>query len=146
MSTLTFDHVTKRFGKVVAVNDFSITVEHGEFLVLLGPSGCGKTTAMRMVAALEEVTEGSIFIDDDDVTYLPPRKRNVSMIFQNYALFPHKTIFDNVAFGLKYRNVSKEDVKAKVTQALEMVRLPGVENRMPSQLSGGEQQSLTIAR
>jgi ABC-type Fe3+/spermidine/putrescine transport system ATPase subunit len=101
---------------------------------------------LRMVAGLEEPTEGDIFIKGKRINDTPIHKRNLGMIFQNYALFPHKTIFDNVAFGLKYRDVSKADIKKKVTRALEMVRLPGVENRMPSQLSGGQQQRIAMAR
>ncbi|NNL76475.1 MAG: ABC transporter ATP-binding protein [Desulfobacterales bacterium] len=124
--------------------DFSI--EEGSLVTLLGPSGCGKTTLLRMVAGLEEPTEGDIFIKGVRINDTPIHKRNLGMIFQNYALFPHKTIFDNVAFGLKYRDVSKGEIKEKVTRALEMVRLPGVENRMPNQLSGGQQQRIAMAR
>jgi len=124
--------------------DFDI--EEGSLVTLLGPSGCGKTTLLRMVAGLEEPTEGDILIKGARINDTPIHKRNLGMIFQNYALFPHKTIFDNVAFGLKYRDVSKEEIKTKVTRALEMVRLPGVENRMPSQLSGGQQQRIAMAR
>jgi putative spermidine/putrescine transport system ATP-binding protein/spermidine/putrescine transport system ATP-binding protein len=124
--------------------DFDI--EEGSLVTLLGPSGCGKTTLLRMVAGLEEPTEGDIFIKGARINDTPIHKRNLGMIFQNYALFPHKTIFDNVAFGLKYRSVSKQQIREKVTRALEMVRLPGVENRMPSQLSGGQQQRIAMAR
>lgn len=146
MSTLTFDHVTKRFGKVVAVNDFSLTVEDGEFLVLLGPSGCGKTTAMRMVAGLEEVTLGSIFIDDEDVTFLPPRKRNVSMIFQNYAVWPHMTVYENIAYPLRLKKVSKDDTDRIVNEVAGMVKIGVLLQRYPSQLSGGQQQRVAVAR
>ena len=141
-----FKGIMKRFGKVIAVEKMDFDIEEGSLVTLLGPSGCGKTTLLRMVAGLEEPTEGDIFIKGQRINDTPIHKRNLGMVFQNYALFPHKTIFDNVAFGLKYRNVSKEEVKAKVTQALEMVRLPGVENRMPSQLSGGQQQRIAMAR
>jgi multiple sugar transport system ATP-binding protein len=146
MSTLTFDHVTKRFGKVVAVNDFSLTVEDGEFLVLLGPSGCGKTTAMRMVAGLEEVTLGSIFIDDEDVTFLPPRKRNVSMIFQNYAVWPHMTVYENIAYPLRLKKVSKDDIDRIVNEVAGLVKIEVLLQRYPSQLSGGQQQRVAVAR
>jgi multiple sugar transport system ATP-binding protein len=146
MSTLTFDHVTKRFGKVVAVNDFSITVEDGEFLVLLGPSGCGKTTAMRMVAGLEDVTAGSIFIDEDDITFLPPRKRNVSMIFQNYAVWPHMTVFENIAYPLRLKKVPKEEIDKKVNDVAGMVKIGELLKRYPAQLSGGQQQRVAVAR
>ncbi len=115
-------------------------------VTLLGPSGCGKTTILRMIAGLESPTEGDIYIKGKRVNDIPIHKRNLGMIFQNYALFPHKTIFDNVAFGLKYRDVPKDDVEDKVKKALEMVRLPGVEKRMPSQLSGGQQQRIAMAR
>jgi putative spermidine/putrescine transport system ATP-binding protein/spermidine/putrescine transport system ATP-binding protein len=124
--------------------DFDI--EEGSLVTLLGPSGCGKTTLLRMVAGLETPTEGDIFIKGVRINDTPIHKRNLGMIFQNYALFPHKNIFENVAFGLKYRDVSQADIEKKVTQALEMVRLPGVESRMPSQLSGGQQQRIAMAR
>ena len=141
-----FKGIFKRFGNVVAVEKMDFDIEEGSLVTLLGPSGCGKTTLLRMVAGLEEPTEGDIFIKGVRINDTPIHKRNLGMIFQNYALFPHKTIFDNVAFGLKYRDVSKEEIKEKVTRALEMVRLPGVENRMPSQLSGGQQQRIAMAR
>ena len=141
-----FKGILKRFGNVVAVEKMDFDIEEGSLVTLLGPSGCGKTTLLRMVAGLEEPTEGDIFIKGKRINDTPIHKRNLGMIFQNYALFPHKTIFDNVAFGLKYRNVSKKEIKEKVTRALEMVRLPGVEERMPSQLSGGQQQRIAMAR
>ena len=141
-----FKGILKRFGSVVAVEKMDFDIEEGSLVTLLGPSGCGKTTLLRMVAGLEEPTEGDIFIKGVRINDTPIHKRNLGMIFQNYALFPHKTIFDNVAFGLKYRDVSKEEIKQKVTRTLEMVRLPGVENRMPSQLSGGQQQRIAMAR
>jgi putative spermidine/putrescine transport system ATP-binding protein/spermidine/putrescine transport system ATP-binding protein len=141
-----FKGIMKRFGKVKAVEKLDFDIEEGSLVTLLGPSGCGKTTLLRMVAGLEEPTEGDIYIKGKRINDTPIHKRNLGMIFQNYALFPHKTIFDNVAFGLKYRNVSKDQIREKVNRALEMVRLPGVENRMPSQLSGGQQQRIAMAR
>jgi putative spermidine/putrescine transport system ATP-binding protein/spermidine/putrescine transport system ATP-binding protein len=141
-----FKGIYKRFGKIVAVEKMDFEIEEGSLVTLLGPSGCGKTTLLRMVAGLEDPTEGDIFIKGARINDTPIHKRNLGMIFQNYALFPHKNIFENVAFGLKYRDVSKADVKDKVGRALEMVRLPGVENRMPSQLSGGQQQRIAMAR
>ena len=141
-----FKGIMKRFGNVVAVEKLDFDIEEGSLVTLLGPSGCGKTTLLRMVAGLEEPTEGDIFIKGVRINDTPIHKRNLGMIFQNYALFPHKTIFENVAFGLKYRDVSKAEIKEKVTRALEMVRLPGVERRMPSQLSGGQQQRIAMAR
>jgi multiple sugar transport system ATP-binding protein len=147
MATLTFKHVTKQFGrKVIAVNDFSLHVEDGEFLVLLGPSGCGKTTCMRMVAGLEEVTEGQIFIGDDEVTDLPPRKRNVSMIFQNYAVWPHMTVFNNIAYALKLKKVEKEEIERTVHEVARMVKIEALLDRLPAQLSGGQQQRVAVAR
>jgi ABC-type Fe3+/spermidine/putrescine transport system ATPase subunit len=141
-----FKGILKKFDNVVAVDKMDFDIEEGTLVTLLGPSGCGKTTLLRMVAGLEDPTDGDIFIKGVRINDTPIHKRNLGMIFQNYALFPHKTIFDNVAFGLKYRDVPKEEVKKKVTRALEMVRLPGVENRMPSQLSGGQQQRIAMAR
>ena len=138
--------VVKRFDKVVAVEKMDLEIEEGSLVTLLGPSGCGKTTLLRIVAGLEEPTEGQIFIKGKRVNDVPIYRRNLGMIFQNYALFPHKTIFDNVAFGLKYRNVPKAQIRQKVEKALEMVRLPGVGNRFPSQLSGGQQQRIAMAR
>ena len=141
-----FKGILKRFGKVTAVEKMDFDIAEGSLVTLLGPSGCGKTTLLRMVAGLEEPTAGDIYIKGQRINDTPIHKRNLGMIFQNYALFPHKTIFENVAFGLKYRNVSKAAVAEKVSRALEMVRLPGVEKRMPSQLSGGQQQRIAMAR
>lgn len=138
--------ILKRFGKLEAVKKTDLDIEDGALVTLLGPSGCGKTTILRMVAGLETPTEGDIYIKGKRVNDIPIHKRNLGMIFQNYALFPHKTIFDNVAFGLKYRDVPKEEIPTKVKKALEVVRLPGVENRYPSQLSGGQQQRIALAR
>ena len=138
--------VIKRFGQVTAVQKVDLVIEEGHLVTLLGPSGCGKTTILRMIAGLETPSEGDIFILGKRVNDTPVHKRNLGMIFQNYALFPHKTIFDNVAFGLKYRDVPRDEMQDRVSQALEMVRLPGVEKRMPSQLSGGQQQRIALAR
>ncbi|NOX34147.1 MAG: ABC transporter ATP-binding protein [Deltaproteobacteria bacterium] len=123
-----------------------LEIPEGSLVTLLGPSGCGKTTLLRMLAGLESPTRGDIYIKGRRMNDTPIHKRNLGMIFQNYALFPHKTIFDNVAFGLKYRNISKSVIKDKVEKALETVRLPGVGERMPSQLSGGQQQRIALAR
>ncbi|MFN2266689.1 MAG: ABC transporter ATP-binding protein, partial [Desulfonatronovibrio sp.] len=138
--------IVKNFGKLEAVKKIDLNVEQGSLVTLLGPSGCGKTTILRMIAGLEHPTEGEIYINGKVVNDIPIHKRNLGMIFQNYALFPHKSIFDNVAFGLKYRDVSKTDMKDKVRKALEMVRLPDVGKRYPSQLSGGQQQRIALAR
>jgi len=141
-----FKGIEKRFGDLVAVQPMDLDIPEGSFVTLLGPSGCGKTTLLRMLAGLEPPTRGDIFIKGKRINDTPIHKRNLGMIFQNYALFPHKTIFDNVAFGLKYRDVSKTVMKEKVEKALETVRLPGVGSRMPSQLSGGQQQRIALAR
>jgi multiple sugar transport system ATP-binding protein len=147
MATLVLDHVTKRFGKnVIAVDDLSLEVQKGEFLVLLGPSGCGKTTAMRMVAGLEEVTYGRILIDDVDVTDLPPRRRNVSMIFQNYAVWPHMTVYDNIAYALKLKKMKKAQIDEIVRDVAGMSGITAYLERYPSQLSGGQQQRVAVAR
>lgn len=138
--------VFKRFDKFLAVDKMDLDIAHGTLVTLLGPSGCGKTTLLRMIAGLETPTDGDIYIKGKRVNDTPVHKRNLGMIFQNYALFPHKTIFDNVAFGLKYRDVPKAQVRQRVTRALETVRLPGVENRKPAQLSGGQQQRIALAR
>ena len=138
--------VSKHFGKVIAVDNMDLDIQNGSLVTLLGPSGCGKTTILRMIAGLETPTEGDIYIKGKRVNDTPIHKRNLGLIFQNYALFPHKTIFDNVAFGLKYRKIPKAEMKRKVTRALDVVRLPGVEERMPSQLSGGQQQRIALAR
>jgi len=138
--------VKKTFGSVTAVEESDVVFEEGSFTTLLGPSGCGKTTILRMVAGLESVTSGDIFIGGKRINDVPIHKRNLGLVFQNYALFPHKTIGENIAFGLKYRGVSKTDAEAKVKQALEVVRLPGVEQRYPNQLSGGQQQRIALAR
>jgi multiple sugar transport system ATP-binding protein len=147
MATLTMQNVTKRFGRnVIAVKDFNLKVQDKEFLVLLGPSGCGKTTAMRMVAGLEEVTNGKILIGDREVTDLPPRTRNVSMIFQNYAVWPHMTVFDNIAFALKLRKMPKTDIKGIVEDVARMTSIDMLLKRYPAQLSGGQQQRVAVAR
>jgi multiple sugar transport system ATP-binding protein len=147
MATLTMQKVTKRFGRsVIAVKEFDLQVKEQEFLVLLGPSGCGKTTAMRMVAGLEEVTTGQIFIGDRDVTDLPPRKRNVSMIFQNYAVWPHMTVYDNIAFALKLKNMPKDEIDKAVKETAGLAKIDMLLERFPSQLSGGQQQRVAVAR
>jgi multiple sugar transport system ATP-binding protein len=147
MATLELQHVTKRFGRsVVAVKDFSLEVPDREFLVLLGPSGCGKTTAMRMVAGLEEVTLGTILIDGVDVTDLPPRKRDVSMVFQNYAVWPHMSVYDNIAYALRLKRMDKETIDQAVKEATEMTGIGMLLDRLPSQLSGGQQQRVAVAR
>lgn len=147
MATLTMKNVTKRFGRnVIAVKEFDLEVQEKEFLVLLGPSGCGKTTAMRMVAGLEEVTTGKIFIGDREVTELPPRKRNVSMIFQNYAVWPHMTVYENIAFALKLKNLPKDEIDVIVKESARLAKIEMLLERLPSQLSGGQQQRVAVSR
>jgi putative spermidine/putrescine transport system ATP-binding protein len=138
--------LTKLFGPVVAVSDVSMTVPAGSFFTLLGPSGSGKTTTLMMVAGFVRPSKGSIAIDGVDVAALPPQKRDLGMVFQSYAVFPHLTVFENVAFPLEVRKVSTTDIRRRVGEALELVRLVGYERRLPSQLSGGEQQRVALAR
>ena len=138
--------LTKRFAEVTAVDHIDFDVAPGEFFSLLGPSGCGKTTTLRMIAGFEQPTEGRIILDGTDVAYTPPHKRNVNTVFQNYALFPHLDVLDNVAFGLRRAKRPKNEVKERALQALELVQLGGLESRKPSQLSGGQQQRVALAR
>jgi spermidine/putrescine transport system ATP-binding protein len=141
---LHLESLTKKFGEFTAVDDLSLTVPQGSFFALLGPSGCGKTTTLRMVAGLEDPTAGTIRVGDTDITYARPYKRPVNTVFQNYALFPHMSIYDNVAFGLQRRGL--KDVKAQVDEALELIELSHVAQRRPAQLSGGQQQRVALAR
>ncbi len=138
--------LSKRFNEVVAVDAISLTIESGEFFSLLGPSGCGKTTTLRMIGGFEQPTSGTIELRGKDVTGDPPDKRPVNMVFQNYALFPHLDVGDNVAFGLKRKQVPKADITRRVDEALELVHLTGYQRRKPNQLSGGQQQRVALAR
>jgi spermidine/putrescine transport system ATP-binding protein len=140
------DSVVKRFDETVAVDGVSVEIPHGSFFALLGPSGCGKTTTLRMIGGFEEPTEGAIYLGDEDVVGKPPYKRDVNTVFQSYALFPHMTIFENVAFGLERRGVEKRELRGRVLEMLELVDLAGRENRKPKQLSGGQQQRVALAR
>ena len=140
------DRVTKRFGDQVAVDDLSVDIQHGEFFSLLGPSGCGKTTTLRMIGGFEDPTSGNVSLGETDVTALPPYRRDVNTVFQSYALFPHLDVFENVAFGLRRRRVSKSEVTTRVAEMLRLVDLPGFERRRPGQLSGGQQQRVALAR
>ena len=141
------ENVVKRFDQdVVAVDGISVEIEHGSFFAMLGPSGCGKTTTLRMIGGFEEPTEGAIYLGDTDVVGLPPYKRDVNTVFQSYALFPHMTVFDNVAFGLQRRKVDKAEIRGRVLEILELVDLKGREQRKPKQLSGGQQQRVALAR
>jgi spermidine/putrescine transport system ATP-binding protein len=138
--------VVKKFGDQVAVDHINLEVEDGEFFSLLGPSGCGKTTTLRMIGGFEQPTSGLIELKGQDVTWLPPFKRDVNTVFQNYALFPHLTIFENVAFGLRRKSVKGDEVKRRVTDMLRLVELPGYERRRPNQISGGQAQRVALAR
>ena len=138
--------VTKRFGDVVAVDNLSLEVPHGSFFALLGPSGCGKTTTLRMIGGFEDPTSGAVFLGDRDVTKLPPYRRDANTVFQNYALFPHLTTFDNVAFGLRERRVSKSEIRTRVNDVIELMALDGLAGRKPREMSGGQQQRVALAR
>ena len=146
MVDVRLDSVVKRFDETVAVDGISLEIEHGSFFAMLGPSGCGKTTTLRMIGGFEEPTEGAIYLGDVDVVGTPPYKRDVNTVFQSYALFPHMTIFENVAFGLERRGVPKQERRGRVLEILELVDLAGRENRKPKQLSGGQQQRVALAR
>ena len=143
---ITLKNVTKRFGDVVAVNDISLEIDSGEFFSLLGPSGCGKTTTLRMIGGFDQPTSGEIFINDVAIGHTPPYRLDVNTVFQSYALFPHKTVAQNIAFGLQMRNFPKREIGAQVDAFLEMVRLPGYGARKPGELSGGEKQRVALAR
>jgi spermidine/putrescine transport system ATP-binding protein len=145
-AVVTLRGVTKRFDELVAVDRLDLDVRNGEFLALLGPSGCGKTTTLRMIAGFEEPTEGDISIDGAPVVGVPPHKRQVNTVFQQYALFPHMTVLDNVAYGLKQRGMGKSERRAKAAEALTLVHLEGREQSRPNQLSGGQQQRVALAR
>ncbi|MBV8167975.1 MAG: spermidine/putrescine ABC transporter ATP-binding protein, partial [Alphaproteobacteria bacterium] len=141
------ERVTKVYDNgVTAVDAVSLTIREGEFFSLLGPSGCGKTTSLRMIAGFEEPTDGQLFIRGRDVTDVPPHRRDTGMVFQNYALFPHRSVFENVAFGLKMRKVGRAEIDRRVGEALALVELTGLEARRPAQLSGGQQQRVALAR
>jgi ABC-type sugar transport system ATPase subunit len=146
MPSVSFDHVRKTFGDAKVVEDFNLTVADGEFLVLVGGSGSGKSTILRMVAGLEEVTSGTIRIDDRDVTSLPPRERDVAMVFQDYGLYPHMTVRENLSLGLRLRKVPREEIERRVTWAADMLGLAPLLDRKPKQLSGGQRQRVAMGR
>ena len=146
MAEIRIENVTKRFGDFVAVDNINLSIEDQEFVVLLGPSGCGKTTLLRAVAGLGMASEGRIRIGGQDVTYLPPRERNISMVFQSYAIFPHMKVYDNIAFGLKMHKFDKAEIEGRVQQAAEMLHIEDMLDRYPSKMSGGQRQRVAVAR
>jgi multiple sugar transport system ATP-binding protein len=146
MARVVLEHVSKKFGEVTAVNDLNIDVRDREFLVLVGPSGCGKSTALRMVAGLEDVTDGDIVIGDRRVNDVPPKDRDIAMVFQSYALYPHMSVYDNMAFGLKLRKVPKPEIDRRVKEAAEILGLQALLDRKPKQLSGGQRQRVALGR
>ena len=146
MANVLYDHVTKEFGDVVAVNDLTLNIDDKEFIVLVGPSGCGKTTALRMLAGLEEITKGEVRIGDRVVNDFPPKDRDIAMVFQSYALYPHMSVYDNMAFGLKLRKTPKQDIKRRVQEAAEILGIQDMLARKPRQLSGGQRQRVALGR
>jgi multiple sugar transport system ATP-binding protein len=146
MAEIRLDNIHKTFGKVIAVQDISLTVPDQEFIVLLGPSGCGKTTLLRCVAGLEQVDRGRVFIGGRDVTDLPPRSRDIAMVFQSYAVFPHMTVFDNIAFGLQMQKHPSAEIKRRVHAAAGLLQIETLLDRYPAQLSGGQRQRVAVAR
>ena len=146
MATVTFDHVTKRYGDVVAVRDLSLEIQDGEFMVLVGPSGCGKTTSLRMVAGLEEISDGTLRIGDRVVNDVAAKDRDIAMVFQSYALYPHMTVRDNMAFGLKLRKIAKSEIDKRVGDAARILGLENLLARKPKELSGGQRQRVALGR
>lgn len=146
MASVTYDHVWKKFGDVVAVNDLDLHIEDKEFLVLVGPSGCGKTTALRCLAGLEDITEGTISIGDHVVNDMAPKDRDIAMVFQSYALYPHMSVYDNMAFGLKLRKTPKAEIQKRVQDAAELLGIEHLLDRKPRQLSGGQRQRVAVGR
>ena len=146
MATVTFDHVSKKYGDVIAVNDLNLEIGDGEFMVLVGPSGCGKTTSLRMIAGLEEITSGTLRIGDRVVNDVPPKDRDIAMVFQSYALYPHMSVRENLAFGLKLRKVPKPEIERRVREAAETIQLQKLLDRKPKELSGGQRQRVALGR
>ena len=146
MASVTYEHVTKKFGDVKAVNDLNLQIEDKEFLVFVGPSGCGKTTALRLLAGLEEITSGQIMIEGKVINDIAPKDRDIAMVFQSYALYPHLSVFDNLAFGLKLRKTPKEEIMRRVNEAAEILGIQDLLDRKPRQLSGGQRQRVAVGR
>ena len=146
MATITFDHVVKDYGDVHVVKDMNVEIADGEFMVLVGPSGCGKTTALRMIAGLEEITAGTVKIGDRVVNDIAPKDRDIAMVFQSYALYPHMSVRENLAFGLKLRKMSKSEIERRVKDAAETTQLTNLLDRKPKELSGGQRQRVALGR
>jgi sn-glycerol 3-phosphate transport system ATP-binding protein len=146
MSQISLQNLKKSFGKTQVIHDLSIDVKDGELIVIVGPSGCGKSTLLRMVAGLEDANEGNILIDNKKVNELEPMERNIAMVFQNYALYPHMTVFGNMAYGLKIAKVPKEEIESRVQKAAEILELGELLERKPNQLSGGQRQRVAMGR
>src|SRR5699024_7573064 len=148
MAEIKLEHIHKRYENAedYAVTDFNLDVKDNEFIVFVGPSGCGKYTTLRMIAGLEGITEGDLYIDADVVNDVAPKDRDIAMVFQNYALYPHMTVFDNMAFGLKLRKMPKDEIKERVNHAAEMLGLTDLLDRKPAALSGGQRQRVSLGR
>jgi multiple sugar transport system ATP-binding protein len=146
MAKVVYEHVSKRFGEVVAVEDLTLEIQDKEFLVLVGPSGCGKSTVIRLLAGLETLTAGNVYIDDRLVNDLPAKDRDIAMVFQSYALYPHMSVFDNMAFGLRMHNASREEIRRRVMEAAEILDIEPLLKRKPAQLSGGQRQRVALGR
>ena len=146
MGSLRLEHITKRYSDVTAVDDMNLDIEHGEFISLVGPSGCGKSTTLEMIGGLTMPSEGTVAIDGNDVTDLPPKDRDLAMVFQNIALFPHMTVFENISYGLRIQGADDDEIQRRVDDAVETLKLDGMLERMPSELSGGQRQRVAIGR
>ena len=146
MKEIRFEHVKKSYGDTEVIKELDFTIKEGERLILLGPSGCGKSTILRMIAGLEDVTEGKLYMNGKIINDVPSGKRNVSMVFQNYALYPHMTVEQNITYGLKVQKLSKQEVQSRLDSVLDMLQLKGLENRLPKNLSGGQRQRVALAR
>ncbi len=146
MASVTYEHVSKTFGDTAAVKDFMLEIQDGEFMVLVGPSGCGKTTALRMLAGLEKVSDGRILIGERVINNVAPQHRDIAMVFQSYALYPHMTVYDNLAFGLRNQKVAKAEIESRVRRAAQILDLDPLIKRKPKQLSGGQRQRVALGR
>lgn len=144
MSAITCRELTKRYGDITAVESVNLKVNDGEFAVFVGPSGCGKTTTLRMIAGLESITDGQVLLDDDIVNRMPPRRRDLAMVFQNYALYPHMRVFDNIAYSLRLRHMATDEIRKRVNEVAELLSIRELLERWPRQLSGGQRQRVAL--